>query len=55
MAVQYRKNEISNTNYQDVIDLRNDSLNVLLHVFGSHDKCTAYFCDGNKIGKDYTP
>lgn len=53
-AVKHRKNE-GITRNEKLVALRNDILNAPYHVFGSHDHCASYFCDGTKIEKNFVP
>ncbi|CAI6372099.1 unnamed protein product [Macrosiphum euphorbiae] len=49
-AIKYRSKLDDPLNYKITL-LREDIKNRPYHVFGSHDKCANYFCDGPKPGE----
>jgi hypothetical protein len=46
-AVKFRKNE-NKSSGEKISSLKNDILNGPKHIFGCHDQCPSYFCNGPK-------
>ncbi|XP_071037671.1 uncharacterized protein [Parasteatoda tepidariorum] len=44
MAVRFRKNEENANENNRIRALKEDILNVPMHIFGCHDHCASYFC-----------
>jgi hypothetical protein len=46
-AIQFRKNQ-SGEMVAKIENLKKDLLNIPFHIFGDHNKCDSYFCEGPK-------
>ena len=47
-AIKYRRSTNENTSEEQNAFLKKDILNSIHHVFGNHEKCDTYFCNGSK-------
>jgi hypothetical protein len=50
-AVKFRKNE-NKSSGEKISSLKNDILNGPKHIFGCHDQCPSYFCNGPKTDEE---
>ncbi|KAF5292866.1 hypothetical protein FQR65_LT11118 [Abscondita terminalis] len=50
-AIRYRKAE-DNPTYKKISNLKDDILNGPKHIFGFHEKCKSYYCQGSKPNEE---